>query len=158
MPTNDRQARDGGNVASPTGNRNPAITRISSALLALPPLVRVAVHHSGGRTNGPRSFGDGSPGASGRRRSGVSRVPQFVRSAISRCVAAGTKSLTLADLPAAAQRAVGRDQAESDVPGRDREIVLRLVQVLLGGQHGREVGGALPVLVHRDLQRAVRGL
>ena len=56
------------------------------------PLYSPHSHHSGSRTGGARSSGDGSPGASGRSKSGVSRVPQFVRSDISRCVSRGTKS------------------------------------------------------------------
>src|SRR6185295_15169821 len=50
-------------------------------------------YHSGNRTGGPRSCEEGSPGACGCSNSGLNRVPQLVRSRISCCVSAGTKSL-----------------------------------------------------------------
>ena len=50
--------------------------------------------------------------------------------------------LALADLPAAAQGTVGGDQVGRDRPGGHGQLVLLLQELLLGHQHGGEVGDA----------------
>src|SRR4029078_10879632 len=69
----------------------------------------------------------------------------------------GHHRLAFAQLPAAAQRLVERDQARRDRRGLLRQGVLLLQQRTLRVQHPLVVGGAFPVLHQGQLHRALRG-
>src|SRR5208337_1668837 len=64
--------------------------------------------------------------------------------------------MALADLPSASERAIGRGEAYRHAALGRGEIVLGLIKVLLGRQHGGEVARAKLVLGDRDGEGVVR--
>ena len=115
-------------------------------------------HHCGGRINGPISSGDGSPGVGGcgcpTRRQQLSPIGPLPHLLARR---GRHEIVALADLPAAAERAEHRGQTRPNIALGHRQVVLRRVEVLLGGQHGREVAGPQVVLDQRDSERGLGG-
>src|SRR3954470_8124436 len=66
------------------------------------------------------------------------------------------EGLAHADLPAATQGPVDRNQLFRDVAARHRELVLLLEKRLFGGEDGRVVGLAIAVLYRGEIQRLTR--
>ena len=62
----------------------------------------------------------------------------------------GNKVFAFANLPSAAQCAVRRNQSQGDASRSEGEIILRLIEVLLCGENGGEIGNAFAVLEHRN--------
>src|SRR4051812_22913375 len=68
------------------------------------------------------------------------------------------KVIAFANLPASTQSSIGSNQSQRDIAAGDREAVLRLVKVLLGGKNRGEIENTLTILDQSYPQRTFRGL